>query len=72
MQTFTTQRLISFGDWMQLIRRRLISLGLDHESLADWPSRQSYDDGCSPDEGVIIALECSDMPADLIDDLVAA
>lgn len=64
----------SYGDWMKAANRWLISrLGISIYDLADFCSRDLYEDGASAEEAAITALENDDtgaMMLDLLDDLL--
>ena len=63
----------SYDDWMKVANRYLIgSLGISIHDLADFRSRDLYEDGASAEEAAITALEEDDLGAmilDLLDDL---
>jgi hypothetical protein len=52
---------VRFGVWLRLVDARLgKSLGIGHRDLSDWTWRDAFDDGLSPKEAAVAALEADD------------
>jgi DNA-binding ferritin-like protein (Dps family) len=68
-----TRHTASYDDWMKAVNRYLFArLGISIHDLADFRSRDLYQDGASAEEAALTALECDDVGAlmlDLFDDL---
>jgi len=50
-----------FALWLALVDKRLASLGIGHSDLADFCSRDMYENGESPRAGALACLEGDDM-----------
>lgn len=56
-----------FGLWLALVDNRITrAVGVGLFDLGDWPIRDSYENGDSPREAALIALESDDTYAALI------
>ncbi len=65
-----THNNASYEDWMQASNRWLIvHLGVSIHNLADFRSRDLYEDGASAEKAAITALECDDVGAMMLDSL---
>ena len=63
---------LTYQEWMAAIDRFLTKrIGLDQDCLADWMSRDAYDDGMTVSDGVRECLYAQDMmDDDMIENIV--
>ena len=55
----------TYKEWSAEVDRILVKkVGLDQGCMADWLSRDAYDDGLSAEEGALICLEAQDFFSD--------
>jgi hypothetical protein len=59
---------LGFALWLALVDKRLASLGISHNDLADFCSRDMYENGESPRAGALACLEGDDMYSILLQD----
>ena len=52
---------LGFALWLFFVDKRLASLGIGHSDLADFCSRDMYENGESPRAGALACLEGDDM-----------
>ena len=58
---------LGFAVWLALVDHHLGALGITHNDLADFSSRDLYEAGTSPKEGAQAALENDDCYSMLVD-----
>jgi hypothetical protein len=58
---------LGFALWLALVDKRLSSLGISHSDLADFCSRDMYENGESPRAGALACLQGDDMYSMLLD-----
>jgi len=58
---------LGFALWLALVDKHLGSLGIGHSDLADFCSRDMYENGESPRAGALACLQGDDMYSMLLD-----
>jgi len=58
---------LGFALWLALVDKRLARLGISHSDLADFCSRDMYENGESPRDGALACLQGDDMYSMLLD-----
>lgn len=59
---------LTYEQWMKEVDKILLSkITLTTSDMPDFPSRDKYDDGVSPQEGAESCLEYSEWPNELLD-----